>query len=98
MTVGFGRFLQSRQISPWFSCQAGPASLPRPSASASGDHISHPAPGMKECQQKSRGGYELIGDCNDDISLSLVLTNSDSIENQFDPLMDMVNIFISRPF
>ena len=50
------------------------------------------------CQQKSRRGYELIRDCNDDISLSLVLTHSDFIENQFDPLMDMVDIFISRPF
>ena len=40
------------------------------------------------CQQKSRGGYELIRDCNDDISLSLVLANSDSIENQYDPLSE----------
>ena len=38
------------------------------------------------CQQKSRGGYELIRDCNDDISLSFVLAHSDFIENQFGPL------------
>ena len=50
------------------------------------DATKHSSPSAILCQQKSRGGYELIRDCNDDISLSLVLANLDSIENQYDPL------------